>query len=623
MTAEKGEKKIMSQQYITNRNMQKNLFRRRLWVLAVSLLLFFVYYVAAVVLALVNMRSANWTRADMQNELLNLYGAYGNQLIAVFPTALGVLTGIEGFSFLDRKKELTFYESLPVSRAGRFWNIVVNSFFIYIVPGFVMMGIGLLLTGAFGAGSGEITKTAFEWFVRSIFLFFSVYASASLAVMLTGNIIVAILAECVFLGYEPALDLILSGYSSTMFRTYVSSGEIWTYVFSPLALGLGSVSAGKTILLCLLDGTVLIQLAFLIYLEFRRNEDAGKAVLFAPVRWGAKAGVAFLMALLVGLIAYGGTTNTSGTASSIVAVIITAVIVGGIMETIYNYNVRAAMRHASAILAAAGCAVLVFCGYRFDLTGFDSWIPKAGKVESAYLYDSNVYYTNHYLDNGEAVGPSEDYFQKYMRLDDLESVNAVLKAGEDAVKREKTGTLTKEETDGVSYMDLTIGYRMKNGKIEQRAISLPMTKENNSLMDQVVGSEKFKEGYFQIYHDGFVEKELEHTKISYWNGSELSSPYSEKADKLYAGFKKAYLKDLQKFNFTLASGKSLTGEAEIIRERTENAKPKRGFDISYPVYSDFTNTIEFLKENGLYQEPMSEKEKESHSNLSGPFVNGD
>lgn len=620
--------------FITNRMVQKNLFRRRLWVTAISLLLFFLYFVGYVALDLAGTRSGSWTGTDILKETESLFGYSNNAIIMIFSTILAMLSGIEGFAWMDHKKQIVFYESLPISRGRRFWNIVVNSFLIFIGSYLIMMLIGLLVASGVGVVNGKIVGTAFVWFIRNLLVFFAVYGSAVLAAMLTGNVLIAILADCVFIGFEPILNLTMEGYRSAMYETYVTLPEgRWTHVFSPLTSQFRSLSFGKSIGLNLCGGMVLLMLAYLVYTRFRKNEDAGKAVLFAPVRWGAKIGVSALGAFLAGLMAYTSGGKSAGIAFPVIVMIVTAVIAGGIMEVIYEYNIHAVLKHFPAILAAAGIAILMFCGYRYDWRGYDSWIPKTGKVSSAYLYDTSNYYTNHYLDNGTSTDTDGTFYQKYMYLTDIDSVNAVLKAGEDAVRENEVrydhSQGSKFQTSDTQIMDFEIGYRMKNGDLQRRRISIPVNEKNTKILDRVVGTDQFREGYFQLYHDSFVEKNLKHGEISYWNGSDLMNPYDTPLEDTYAEFKKAYLKDLQKFNFTLASDqKNMIGQITVSRDGSEEdtSDDVSGYQIYYPVYQGFSNTQEFLQKNGIYEEPATEKKngdanEADQPDLSGPLAN--
>lgn len=620
--------------YITNRMVQKNLFRRRLWVTAISLLLFFLYFVGYVALDLAGTRSGSWTGTDILKETQSLFGYPNHGILMVFSTVLAMLSGIEGFAWMDHKKQIVFYESLPISRGRRFWNIVANSFLIFVGSYLIMMLIGLLVASGAGVVNGKIVGTAFVWFIRNLLVFFAVYGSAVLAAMLTGNVLIAILADCVFIGFEPILDMTMESYRSTMYQTYVDlAGCRWTHIFSPLTSQFQSFSFGKSTGVNLCGGIVLLMLAYLVYTRFRKNEDAGKAVLFAPVRWGAKIGVSGLGAFLAGLMAYTSGGKSAGIVFPVVVMIVTAVIVGGIMEVIYEYNIHAVLKHFPAILAAAGIAVLMFCGYRYDWRGYDNWVPQTGKVSSAYLYDASNYYTNHYLDNGTSTNTDEAFYKKYMYLTDIDSVNAVLKDGENAVRNSDVpydhSQESKLRTSDTQDMDFVIGYRMKNGDLQRRRISIPIDEKNTKVLDRVVGTDQFREGYFQLYHDSFVEKNVKHGEISYWNGSELLNPYRTSLEKTYAEFRKAYLKDLQKFNFTLASDqKNMIGQVTVSRDGSgeESDQDVLGYQIHYPVYQGFTNTQEFLQKNGIYEEPAAEnrngdENEADQPNLSGPLAN--
>lgn len=137
---------------------QRELARRRLWPIALTLLSYLIYHIVCTATLLSNCLeeaayfhySAAKTTGYLQESLVSLLGK-DNVSFLVIGLPLAAMLAIEGFSWLHSRREVDFYESLPVPRGQRFFDICAGSFLYFIISYIVTLAIGLLIANGFGA----------------------------------------------------------------------------------------------------------------------------------------------------------------------------------------------------------------------------------------------------------------------------------------------------------------------------------------------------------------------------------------------------------------------------------------------------------------------------------------
>ncbi len=226
---------------------QRELFRRRLWPAALTFVSYLLYHVAGTATVLSNilqdLKTSAGGRGFTAAERLSALGegisgvmGYNSIFSWMLVPFLAAVLAIEGFAWMDNRREVDFYESQPVSRAERFWDICVSSFLYFLFSYLITMEIGLVIAGAMGGLTRGIVIEAAVQTLRVIALFVCVYGLGVLSAMLTGNIIVAGLAFLVLMFYEFELKMILAGYCSEFLATYDGNkpGILVENIFTPL-----------------------------------------------------------------------------------------------------------------------------------------------------------------------------------------------------------------------------------------------------------------------------------------------------------------------------------------------------------------------------------------------------
>ena len=615
---------------------QRELFRRRLWPAALTFVSYLLYHVVGTATVLSNILQdleassggRGYTAAERLSALrdgvsgMMGYNSISGWLLVPF---LAAVLAIEGFAWMDNRQEVDFYESQPVSRTKRFWDICVSSFLYFLFSYLITLETGLVIAGAMGGLTrGVLVETALQT-LRSIALFICVYGLGVLAAMLTGNVIVAGLAFLVLMFYELEFKMSLAGYCSEFLETYDGRmpGILVEKIFTPMYhYSVGSDAECIARLLAL--AALYYLLAFLCY-RLRRNECAGTAVVFEPVRSVVRVAVAVIVGPFIGLLF---TAIQNSILLTVLWMVLFTVLTACIMQIIYDYDFRALFRHPLEIALALVITLAVFLGFLFDITGYDRYLPKPEKVEDAALIYHN-YDTPLYDEKGRQLDPVS-YGTSYMHLKNIEDVIAIADLGQEYTRRRAKHNMfyrSSSEDDNadssrVRTIDMgtyeiisenradqdfcfTAVYRMKNGKTVSRQFLVPSSADP-AVMDAVTGTQAFREGTFNIYHDEAARINSENLTLDYTNGEESPGTLRLNKEK-YEAFREAYLLDLEQFSYSFARSGRPVGRVciGINAGRKGLQDPElENYTMNCDVYPSFSHTIAFLKDNNAWVDPL-------------------
>lgn len=610
---------------------------------APALLVFFVYFtefVLGALLAVVHTREYTAPSA-LQGELIRTGNAcFGMSAPSwLFACVFAVLLALQGFAWLDRPAELDFYESQPMKRSTRFLIVYLNGILIFAGGFLLPLFLGLILSAGLGAVNAVVLLTALLQAFRVLVLFLGIYSISVLAVMWTGNILIAVLATGTLLLYEILIRWINREACGLFFETFSSANSVGIApVFSPLYYFYGPFQTTSRFVNDLLYGTKLetpvaggtfcpllsrclpfdlkslaltaavTALAYFSYLR-RKHEHAQEAVLFRPVRVAVKIALAVLGAVTVGMLLfiYFPENTGTGTAAAFIGIPLAALLICGVMETIYHYRIGDFFSHLPEAGIAALLALLVFTCLRFDLTGYDRYLPAPEELTEVRFVPENTggySYWPEYFDeeSGESLSAG-DFAKRYMHLTDTKAVLALVREAQ-----EKRNQPYKDTT-----LRVTVTYVKKNGREITRSIPL-CADADPELLNQVLGSREYREGHFQIYHDRFLQGMGNRMELSYVSDTDTRRGDSS----FYQTFREAYLKDLETYDYSTASGTPALGLVTVFWEDRES-----GYQIQYPVYRSFSHTIGALKDAGLWSEPVPAAEEISVLQLTADYYVSD
>lgn len=566
--------------------------RRRVWVWIVAVLSQLLAYGAMITIYLSRIRIQNEngvykTAQEFQQAMYQAARdalAFQHRLWLVI-LFLGAVIGMQGFSYLYDRRKVDLYHSVPVSRKQRFGVIYVNGIMIYLTANLAGLVTGTVIAAAQGAVNGSVLAYEGLGFVWNFLLFLTTYHIMLLALMLTGNRFVTLCVFGAMMYYEEVIYWVFDGMKWNFFKTasifYLSEEkrltpwvEYMNHIYELKAAETVAQAAGICLPMCgkwLVTGAVILALVYLCYIK-RQSEAAGKAIVYNAVKPVLKIAVVIPAALVVGITVYG--TSYNNELLMVLAILAAGVIFSAAMEVLYDFDIRSAFRHLlSGGIALAGL-LAVFCIYKWDLTGYDSYIPAENKVESVAI-SLNGYYDNYWDKQFRYI--SEATFQKeHMFLTDAAPVLALVE------KSQQTDWETMEDGRRVEIL-----YRLKSGRQVGRVIQADYADaETEELLNRIMGTDAYRRGRFQLYEEGVRAESL--MGVTYSNGAVQVAVPLEAAGKL----REAWLKDLEHYDFSLERHSNPCGILSL--------KYKGYMLQEMRIYETFTNTIACLQSMEAY-----------------------
>lgn len=565
--------------------------KRRIWVWIIAVMAQITSYIGVLTVYLSRVRKWNAegiyrTAQEYQKALFqatqDALGFQDNLMPIILGLAL--MIGMQGFSYLYDRKKVDMYHSVPVDKNKRFLTIYVNGIIIYVVATLVSLLIGTISAAVQRAVSVEVLTVIGLGFVWNLLMFLVMYHSVILAVMLTGNRFITFFAAGIFAFYEMMLYSLINNLQYAFFQTkdsmYVSHepklsavNDYFTHTYEIKYLEDAREMAatvlpfyGKWFVLA----AVVLAVAWLCYRR-RPSEAAGKALAFPVTGSVIKVIVVIPAAIGLGMWVYGaGYGDTALTVASMVA---GGIVGSAVMEVMYEFDLKSMFRHLlSSGVAVAGIVVIFFI-FKADVFGYDKYVPSEDKVESiALVLDS---YPEAWNEKFNYVGGAESTEENMH----LVNVGPVLTLAAKAQQE------SMEDMEDPRIMNVL--YRLRSGRKVGRKFYVDYGNPvNEELLDQIVGTQEYKNGTYQVMRDQSSFDMVQ--KMAYSNGAtEVVLPAEDGAR-----LREAYVKDMEQFDFTLARNDRPCGEIRI--------QFPNWMSCTLSVYECFENTLAYLKSQDAY-----------------------
>jgi len=596
-------------------NIKENLKRRK-GIAVLYSVLFLLVYPIGLTLFVVSTNEYMKQNPDYRNYLTESFAVYlgMNIITALFVTLLAVICAIQGFSYVFKRQKLDLYLSVPVSEARRFAVIYVNGILIYALPYLV----SILISTCIGIGSGiylgKIIKTLIFSYLSYLIYYLAIYNIAIIVVMVTGNTLVALCGVGVCLLYEGVVRLILSGMCSIYFETYSSytDASLYHMSFSPALFFVGKCVGAmegqnvpyllekfgfvlvKTAAVALITGIA----AYLLY-AVRPAENCNKTIVFKKARPFIKTAVLIPLSLMSGILFY---SVANSAAMTVLGFFLGILLCHGILEVIFEIDLKAMFRSFGSTIVSAVLVFIIFAVFKFDLTGYDRWVPKPEQVESAAVSSYQLSYGAGYDLNKGNYTRFDTYMLEHMRITDMDSFCAFIKSAAES------GNLKEKEKNsmdgsGDDLLGLTVKYRMKNGKEKYRRLLIPyeMCKEE---LNRLLSSEEYQKGAFQFLDEefnkmasleqislsgGIIEQEVEKEDME-----QLLQAYKEDLKHCYNmdTVAEQYPLGMIEFEFSI----DFAPEIDLYDQREQI------MNYRMPIYENFENTMAYAKEKNLLED---------------------
>lgn len=500
----------------------KENFLRRVWTIAFTVLVFFFVFPINMMLTadMYLKNQINMTAKEIEQAKGIIYRSFTSVnradggILAVI-VMFAVLTGISGFAYLHSRKKTDFYHSLPVSRTKLYAAVVINSILMVAVPYLVMALISAAVTGIRTGYTGCVSYALVN-FVYGMTSFILIYMTTVLAMMLTGKNTTGLLGTAVFLFYGPMIVSLIYGMMDKYFWTFYSvtdRTEHMTAYLSPLYWSINSfVSAPVRSVISAAAAAVLCAAGLALY-KIRRSEAAGMPMAFKRTETVIKVLITIPAAVGAGLF-LGYMTEVSDF-WTVFAIVFGAVIVHSVIEIIYNSDFRKLFAHKLHLAVCMAAALAVFVFFRFDIAGYDRYMPDESKVASAgafsYAMDS-IYGDEDYVElNDEAYTGRYAYYTKNrsdrdvvdaMDISDISGIRDIAGCGINAVSEyasegPKFGSAYYARDDQDKFSNILVAWHLNNGRTVYRQYSMDLHKVHDEV-EELHDSIEFKKAVYPI-----------------------------------------------------------------------------------------------------------------------------
>ena len=663
--------------------------KQRIWSLALALLLcFFVFPVATALNISTIFRPENLNSSglpaelalaqaqqDFTREMLRVYSMKGGAL-AFMLTLAAVVLAASGFAYLHSKKT-DFYHSLPIRREMLYAVTCLN--------GFLYMAVAYIGFLTIAAVMIRVKGVPFDWgslylaSVEHLCFFALVYMTAILAMLLTGNLVVGLLGTGVLFSWGPVICMTVSAYFSEYFTTFYGDDSFLLALSertSPVAWYVEawmSEHPGRMALWAMLAAAVLFLLGMFLYRR-RPSEAAGHAMAFPITQPIIRFLIVVPSSLLLGAMFHSMMYEDGWTVFGLVCGLL---LVSCIIEIIYHFDFKSLFAHKRQLLVSAVFVGVVFVIFRFDLFGYDRYLPATEKLASGGIYcdlldpeaTSQYHSTVEYGEGWYGVSfdamPSSTLADKMQISDDqgLELLHTIAAQGvHDAAQARdrflRGGGRSYDLEDGdESFQNVTIAWHLRNGRTVYRSYLVNVSGVKTAL-EAVYDLDAYKTAMYPVLSltaDDVAginykeEDECSHVKLS---GADVKaaltagdSAGSEKeagssvtdaagdnigqsgsADSMKAALLAAYQEELkaltsetraQEMPIAEIQFKTNENQALIQKLRDEGGNYTLfNHYYYYPIYPSFTKTIALLRACGTEVGGMVTPEKTASITLS-------
>lgn len=608
--------------------LMKEDFKTRVWTLAISILIFFFSLIVATAMMIsfnLYEGSAYSYKEDLALNFIS-YIDVKNPFFGMIFIVLSLVMAMSGFAYLYSKKKVDMYHSLPVKREVLYFIKIINGILIVLIPFIICEIVASLLILA---NTGEIIViTSALWSIAEwTLLFIMSYFLTVFSIMLTGNMLIGILACGFFSFYFPLISLVLKGYQSSFFDTYYTSGFIIENVLPNMSSFMLMFNIFELKWLTRIIIVILASIAFLFINLFlykkRASEAAGKSVSFNVIKLPIKSMMVIFMSILMYLLGYEVMNDSIGW--GLFGLIVSGVITHCVMEIIYNQDFKKIFAKKIELLVLIIISIFIAAAFQFDIFGYDSYIPSASQIKStaviSNLLESNSeqyynkveitdgYYNYSFVDVDYASDSKVE--ADLIKKMDIQNKDVVLELARQGIEAAKYDLEMYGNFDKV-----LISYKLKNGRTVGRVYYVDLDQSTSGL-SSIYADESYKKSIYPILsenpenivsvdfngimnndtHIVFHDDEMKKKFVETYKKELMNLDYETKLKsypfasiRFNDDFMEGALRNYAGFNYTSDSTTAVNSKWENVYA---NSLESVGF---YPIYPEFKETLALLKE---------------------------
>lgn len=418
-----------------------------------------------------------------------------NHGMALIVILIGVFLAYDLFRYLHSKKQVDFYDSLPVHRKDWFAIRTLGACLIFILPFIVNLALEIILLVTFDFFKMSYLVNILWNLACMCLIYLATLFAGILAMVMTGHPIVALFGFGVFSAYAPViLQYLFPTYASMYFDTFASNGITSEYLnyISPIGVGMKLVdrnaydylsysyrsfwNPGAHIADFIAIGIFIIVVGILTYKLFlkRPSEAAGRAMTFTKCNAVIRILLVIPLTLYVGLY-LSQVASLGANLWMIFGFVVGSILLHGIIESIFQFDIRGLWAHKKQMIGCLVASIAIALIFWLDLFGYDKYMPKLEQLDSVALT------LGEYYELSEFDGISGDM------LDDAYELVQTL------VPRSEI-----DDDDKIHREMVHVEYRLKNGQVKKRYYYADKNKSID-LIDKVYASKEYKADICMLY----------------------------------------------------------------------------------------------------------------------------
>ncbi len=433
--------------------------RKLNWLLAVQMLVFGLLIPFRVLIELSVQRPRFFSEGVSLQEVFYSSIGLGHPENTMFILMAGVVCAISAFSYVHSAEKLDFFHSLPIKRERLFAAKYLGSVLTFAAAYILSQAAALVIGAAYGVCSAKIVFEMALATVEGILCFLCSYAGTLVAVMLTGKLLATFLAVGVLGAYFPLIWVLKIGMQELFYYTALASdmsgvnstdilmcSSPWAFAAfhkRGMVKGITGTMPSLAGLCQLLAVAAVFSLLALALYRARKTEAAGNAIAFRKVEGIAKVLLMIPAALCAGVVAY---ASFYSPVWEFFFILFFGALGCMIIEFIYRSDIRQVLAHKSHMLITVVVASAVFFACRYDVTGFNTYLPEKDEVEAMAVYHYDMF-------GVENEGKDEHKVLDALAIEDFTPVYEMAKAG---IEQTPSADWTDER-------EIKVKYCLKNG----------------------------------------------------------------------------------------------------------------------------------------------------------------
>lgn len=569
---------------------------QRLWSIILAMVVIILPITVAVALEISNIRADRYSYRE--NAIASLWRVfeYDNFWFYLVAIVGAIICAGCSFCYLFSKRKVDFFHSLPVTRGKLFAVRYVSGVLVYLVPNILMLLLNFIIISAFFGASSTPALYMLGGFLFHFAGFLIIYSAAAVCIFLVGNMAVFFVIATWFFFFLPFVVVLITGMQESFFDTFYRGSESFTTMMNQLrfvspgyfyvgwmtnTLGETEVNLFAFALQLILNVVLLTAVAILLYRK-RPSEGAGKAIVFEWAKPLVRISLEIFAGASLAYLFYNMVWDRNSDCGWIFfGALIGVALCHMFVESVFHYDVKKCFAHKGSLLVSILAAAAVVLVMRYDLIGYDDYLPKKKSIESVELIS---------MEGLEQVSRN---FSGAV-IEDIDAIYPFLTACRD-FKFDGGENIVYSAGQQMSTRVIRVGIKKKSGIVVYRKYRI-----SNKMMADYFGSVFDSADYKENTLQGLRELKPEWIESIRFTLEEREVTLANAVTE----------KEKQEFIQTLISGyeretwKTRCDEAPLFLVYLEVEYPNEGKGkhfVSYaiPVYASYTEAIRFAEQKGF------------------------